>query len=190
MWYYQSPSGRSWYVGRYVFTNVTLDVRFQKPAHLYDLRAHKYLGQTDAVTQDFKPGEMHVYALLDYQVTGLQTTLSTPVTKPGATLRLTCQITTANGQLPDLHALRVSRTGPDGQLFPGSKKVILAPDGRSELEIPLALNEPLGTQIVTVLDVISGFQSTTTFSVAGKVAPAIITDLSTKPTARKEADSH
>ena len=190
VWYYQSPSARSWYVGRYVFTNVTLDVRFQKPAHLYDLRAHKYLGQTDAVTQDFKPGEVHVYALLDYQVTGLQTTLSTPVTKPGATLRLTCQITTANGQLPDLHALRVSRTGPDGQLFPGSKKVILAPDGRSELEIPLALNEPLGTQIVTVLDVISGFQSTTTFSVAGKVAPAIITDLSTKPTARKEANSH
>ena len=84
----------------------------------------------------------------------------------------------------------MSRTGPDGQPLPGSKKVILAPDGRSELEIPLALNEPLGTQIVTVLDVISGFQSTATFSVAGKVAPAIITDLSTKPTARKEANSH
>lgn len=180
-WYYQSPSLRSWFIGRYVFTNVTLDVKFQNPAYVYDLRAHRYLGQTATVTQDFKPGEMHVYALLDYQVTGLQATLSTAQAKRGDKLRLTCVVTAADGKQPDLHVLRVRRVGPDGAALPVLNKVLLAPEGKAELDIPLALNEPLGRQTVSVLDVISGSTATATFNVTGDAASTQIPVLETQP---------
>ena len=189
-WYYQSPSARSWFIGRYVSTNVTLDVKFQTPAHLYDLRAHKYLGQIDTVKQEFKPGEMHVYALLDYKVQGLQATLSASQAKRGDHIRLVCKVTTESGKSTDLHALRVSVTGPDGNVLPAYRKVLLAPNGQAELDIPLALNEPLGKHGISVLDVISGSQATTTFAVAGTAAPTPIHILETKPTPTEEFTAH
>ena len=180
-WYYQSPSARSWFIGRYVSTNATLAVEFQQPAHLYDLRGHNYLGQTATVTQEFKPGEMHVYALLDYKVAGLQATLSTATAKRGDNLRLACVVTTADGNQPDLHALRVQVTGPDGQRLPAYRKVLFAPDGKAQMDIPLAFDEPLGKHAVNILDVISGSTATATFTVTGPAAATDIPVLEMKP---------
>ena len=49
-------------------TPVDLEAKLDKPAHVYDLRAQKYLGLTDKISFTLDPWRPSLYALLPEQI--------------------------------------------------------------------------------------------------------------------------
>jgi hypothetical protein len=47
---------------------IELEAKFAKPAHVYDLRAQKYLGQTDHITFTLDPWQPSLFALLPEKI--------------------------------------------------------------------------------------------------------------------------
>lgn len=165
-WYYQSPSGRTQIVARYLNqkTDGPLRVRLDRRGHVYDLRGHKYFGQTDAFDDAFPPGHMAIYAVLEYRVSGMKAQAARDHYKPGETVVLAATVTT-EGKPADLHAFRLRVTDPQKKPLPAHDAVLLAPDGRAEFRLPLALNHPPGQYEVTVTDAFSGASAIARFEV-------------------------
>ena len=165
-WYYASPSKRSMYVARYVpgGTEGPVTVRLAGKGHVYDLRTQKYFGSTDSLQHAFPDGRVQVYGILDYRVTDLAAKLSANAAKPGDLLRLTCTVTTDGGPA-DLHGIRVSMADPQGQEVEAHCTVLLARDGKAELEIPLALNQSTGRYTIHLTDCVSGMKGEVGFAV-------------------------
>ena len=132
----------------------TCTVNFDRTAHIYDMRARQYIGETDSTLTTLGPGETAMYALLPYEVTGLQITGELP------DLRASVM---GDGDLTD-HVLHVTVTDPQGNPAPAYTRNVLAPGGSAELHIPLALNDPAGEWTVTVRDVLSGVEASATFT--------------------------
>lgn len=165
-WYYETPSGRSLLVARYLEEKMEqpLTVRSVKPAHVYEIREGKYLGHTDAWQDTFPAGRMKIYALLDYRVTGLQAEVAPGTHQPGDTVSVSCRVT-AEGSQPDLHAFRLQLCGPDGAALPAYSTAVLAPGGGTEIVLPLALGQAAGRYTLFVTDVLSGASTKTQFEV-------------------------
>mgnify|MGYP005845424329 CR=1 FL=1 len=168
-WYYQSPSGRSWFVAHYLARKIgsPLTVRFHRPAHVYEVRQRRYLGRRDAWQDTFLQGRMKIYALLDYRVKGAEANADPGPHRPGSTVKVHCHLET-EGASADLHALRIQVLGPGNTTLRAHNSVALAPAGRAAISIPLALNQPAGRHTVLITDVISGMQAKAEFQVAGK----------------------
>jgi hypothetical protein len=156
-WYYQTPSGRSSFVAHYLAqkTSGPLTLRFDRTAHVYELRSRKYLGEWATVQDTLPEGRMKLYALLEYRVQGVTVSLDAPRVKPGGAIQVQCA-TQTDGKPADLHALDIRLLASNGQPLPGYQTILLAPDGKASLRWPLALNHPLGKHKVLVADVVSG----------------------------------
>jgi hypothetical protein len=171
-WYYRSPSGRTTFVARYV--GRTLDapvtVRFDRPAHVYGMRAGKYFGRTNKITDTFPPGRVKLYALCDYRVTGLKATASPSPCRAGQTVTVACRVLTS-GPAADLHAVRLEAAGPAGKPCPEWKTVLTGEGGRLSTHLPTALDQPAGEYRLTLTDTISGAKANATFRVAERRQP-------------------
>lgn len=168
-WYYETPSARSGLWAHYFARNVEgpVTVRAAKTAHVYDVRDGKYLGHGNAWTDTFSGGRVKVYALLDYRPSDLQVRTASEPQRPGDVVRVTCRVLAEDAE-PDLHALRVRVVGPDGSALAAYNTVVLAPAGRAEIVLPLALNQPSGRYLVSVTDVISGVSGHAHFDVTSR----------------------
>jgi len=164
-WHYATPSGRTQIVVRYVLNDFgkPLTLTLPRKGHVYDLRAHKYFGETDRVAMPFPPGRVNVLAVLDYEVTGVAAKLSKAACKPGDVLSLSCVVAT-DGNAPDLHPIRISVVGPDGKALEAHRDVLLAPAGKATATIPLALNARKGKYVVRAKDAVSGKTGEATFT--------------------------
>jgi hypothetical protein len=169
-WYYRSPSGRSLYYARYVRDGVEgkVAVRLSQKGHIYNLRTQQYVGQVDSFDDTFPAGRVQVYGILNYKVTGLAAKLSAATAKPGDVLTLSCDVGTEGGPA-DLHGIRVQMAGPDGAELEAHRTVLLARDGRAELTLPIALNQPAGRHTIRLMDCVSGAKTEVELPVA--VAP-------------------
>ncbi|MGC9319395.1 MAG: beta-galactosidase trimerization domain-containing protein [Armatimonadota bacterium] len=125
----------------------TCTVRLGREAHVYDMRGRTSLGRTDAFEATLAPGEAGAWALLPYEVAGIELTLG-EATEYEVALQ-------AAGEVGD-HVLHVTVTGPDGELRPAYTRNVLAEGGRYAGRVPLAVNDPEGEWTVTVRDVLSG----------------------------------
>lgn len=165
-WYYTTPSGRTLFVGKYYYLDCQepLTVRFARRAHIYNLRTHQYHGETQTIREPFPTGRMKAYALLDYRVDAVEITSAPSVVKPGSVATIRCSIQT-QARAPDLHAFRLSVTGPDRKALPHYSQVLLARQGSATAALPLALDEPEGDYAVTVKDVVSGKEATASLTV-------------------------
>ncbi|MHC4716785.1 MAG: beta-galactosidase, partial [Planctomycetota bacterium] len=171
-WYYRTPSGRSLFVARYLMREAPkpLEVGLTRPGHVYEMRSGKYLGHGKTFSDAFPAGRMKVYAVLDYRVAGVSAEPSVDAAAPGQTVIVTCRVR-AQGAKPDLHAVRIRVTGPDGKDLPEYAAVLLAPGGQGEHSIPLALNQQPGRYRVDVTDVISGQSARATLEVRRAESP-------------------
>jgi len=165
-WYYLTPSKRTLLVARYLMADLKkpLRVKFARKAHVYELRSHKYHGETDAIADTFRPGHVKVYGLFDYRVRGIEAQVDKQRVAPGDAVKLTCRIVT-DGKPADLHAIRLKVTGPDGKPLPEHVQVLKAEGGRAEVALPLALDQPAGAYTVTVQDAVSGMTGRTEFTI-------------------------
>jgi len=169
-WYYESPSRRSLFVARYILQEAgePLTLRLTRRAHVYEARAGRYMGLVDSIQDTFPPGHVHIYALLDYRVAGLAVKPAAQRVRRGGTATFSCEVLAGDapeGRGADLHALRVRVSDPQGRELPAYWTTVLAPEGRAEIRLPLALDEAIGPHQVMVTDVISGEKATAQFHV-------------------------
>ncbi len=133
------------------------EVDFGQVAHIYDMRGREYLGRTQTIEATLAPGEAAAYAVLPYQVTGLQLV--------GAGNEARCTVLT-DGQTGD-HVLHISVTDPDGAPAPAYTRNVLAPAGAFDVRVPLAANDAAGEWTLTVRDVLSGVSTSMTIDRPG-----------------------
>jgi len=132
-------------------------------AHVYDVRAGKYLGKTAAVETTLAPGDTALYACLPYQVKELA--VSAPAqAKPGDTLSLKADVHSDGGRAGD-HVLHIELLTPQGRPAWHYTWNVLARGGTLNVDVPLALNEAPGQWSVRVRDVLTGVAAETTFTV-------------------------
>ena len=124
--------------------------------HVYELRAAaKYFGETDRVDLPLSPCIPALFALLPYEVQGVD--LAAPAkAKAGEVVDLTGRIIPRGGAKPVLHVVRLEAVAPDGKTFDGFSANLTAKAGQFTHSLPLALDECPGLWKFTATDVISG----------------------------------
>ncbi len=140
-----------------------VQVAFEKPAHVYDVRAGKYLGHTASVQATLAPGDTALYACLPYEVRGMQIAGPQQIVA-GQELRLQ-MVVQAEGQTWGDHVFHLELLSPDGTTVWHYTQNVLAPGGKKEICIPLAWNEAPGRWTAKVRDVLSGKVAETVFEV-------------------------
>jgi hypothetical protein len=133
-----------------------ITVHLPHKAHVYNMRAGKYLGQGSTLKGDLTPDTVAVFSLLPYQVNGLEASAETGEDPQGAVIRARV-IATAQ---PTDHVFHVEFTSPQGEKCPWYSRNILAPGGAAEMQIPFALSDPAGVWTAQVTDVATGAKTT------------------------------
>jgi len=132
-------------------------IRFSRRAHVYDVRAGKYLGEAETVNTEVTPGVAKLYALLPYQVT--QVGVAAPKeAKPGDALAWRSKVH-AGGAVGH-HVLRLRVFGPDGKERPHCAQNLLARAGEASGVLHFALDDPPGAWKLVVRDVATGVSGT------------------------------
>lgn len=132
-------------------------VTFPVKAHLYDVRAKKYLGETDRVTLDINPGRYYFFAHLPYKVDGLSIGLPEVSGAKGAA-RIDIQVDAAKRPLAP-HAVRVQLFEPGGREREEYGSVLYLPAGKGQIEVPFAANDPPGKWRVIATEAASGLKA-------------------------------
>lgn len=128
------------------------------PAHLYDVRAGKYLGQVAEVSAAVPRGVARLWAALPYRIAGLA--LSGPTqAAPGDEVEIAIALT-VEGAPPEPHAVHLTVAGPDGAQRNYLARNVTVRGGRAVCAIPLAWNDAPGEWTITARDVISGQMAT------------------------------
>ncbi len=135
---------------------------FPEARHIYDVRAHRYLGLTDRVEGKLEYGEAKIYALLPYRVEGMEVRAPEQAA-PGAEVTYTVQVRTEGDAAPGTHVAVIRVMGPDGREYRQYGGRVALEHGRGEAQIPLALNDPAGEWRIIARDVATGIEAETTF---------------------------
>lgn len=138
-------------------------VVFPRAAHVYDVRAREYLGETARVETQVQPGVARLFALLPYRVARLTCTAPGVVPR-GARVGYSVRVDAARHR-PGTHCIRVEALNPAGTLLGHYSANIMAPEGRGEGGFTLAHNDPVGTWTLRAVDVATGTQAETRLEV-------------------------
>jgi hypothetical protein len=130
------------------------EIKFQEKAHLYDARAGKYLGLTDTHSALLTPSIAHLYASLPYRLERI-TIEGAESSKRGELLKFAVRLHT-EGVKPVQHVLALRVVGPAGKSMPAYEKRMLVKNGQCTLEIPIALNAPVGKWQIRARDAATG----------------------------------
>ncbi|MEW6357776.1 MAG: beta-galactosidase [Planctomycetota bacterium] len=128
-------------------------IRFPRKAHIYDVRAGKYLGYRDACDAKLQPGRAQLFALLPYKVKALELT-GLETTRRGQSIPLRAVVRT-DGK-PDAHVLRLTFLNPKGEEVPHYAQNGKAINSQFVGVWTPALNDPTGVWRIQARDVISG----------------------------------
>lgn len=129
-------------------------IDFGGEAHMYDMRRKQYVGKAAEVETQVAPGDTALYACLPYRVTGVRVSAPDQISA-GAELTVTATVSGEGATIGD-HVLHVELLGPQGRPLWHYTRNLLAPGGKLEWKVPLALNEEPGEWTVRVRDVLSG----------------------------------
>ena len=138
-------------------------IDFGREAHVYDVRRRLYRGYRREMEEMIYPARAELYALLPYEVSGLETETAYP---PGeGRLDLRARLTTAGGERPGRHVFRLEVTGPDGRQRRAHDENCLVEGGELKKSILLGYNADPGTWQLKVRDVASGASRIVRFTV-------------------------
>lgn len=135
--------------------NYPVRLKLTHKAHVYDIRAGKYLGEKDAIECDLPPGGCALYALLPARVQGIE------VHCEAAHLGKPCKVEfEILGAPKGPSVLNIQLRQPDGTPAPHYTRNILAQNDHAAFIIPFAYNDPPGAWKIEVRHVASGVQAT------------------------------
>ncbi len=139
----------------------TVDIVLGEPAHVYESHGGRYLGLTSRFRETLEATRGKLYALLPYRVQSLDVRVSNglPTIQRGGDLRLDVRLL-VDGVIgaEDLHLLRVSVTGPDGQEVTALRRLASMFGGGGQVLLPIAWNDPAGEYIIQVRDTATGLE--------------------------------
>jgi hypothetical protein len=131
-------------------------VIFNSSAYTYDLDEGTYLGFGDRLDMHMSRHTYRTLARLPYRVLGVAVTAA-PSLVLGRSLSTSVQIQTA-GQTPGQHMIRIDVVDPDGNAIPYMSREVPIASGLVSIEIPTALNDPVGRWTVIASDLLTGTQ--------------------------------
>ncbi len=140
-------------------------IRFDRRAHVYDVRAGKYLGQTDTLQTEMTGGLATLYALLPYKVDQVGVAAAKEC-RAGESLAWQAKVHAAGGV--GNHVLRLQVFGPDGKERPYYAKNLSANGGEASGAVHLALDDPAGVWKLVVKDVATGVTGSTQVKVTSR----------------------
>ncbi|MEA3401519.1 MAG: beta-galactosidase [Armatimonadota bacterium] len=136
---------------------VPVTVHLGRRAHLYDVRAGRHIGERDRLTSRLQPGRAHLYALLPYEVSGVELRLPDTAAQ-GEQVSYVARI--AAGGDVGRHVIHVTVTGPDGAERAWYARNLRADGGRAVGGLPFALDDQPGTWTIRATDVATGATAT------------------------------
>jgi hypothetical protein len=151
-------SGENTYVGFYAHSDPEAEpeqvsARFEDEKHTYDVRAGRYLGRVRELSLPLRAQEAALFARLDYRLEALR--LGAPsVTTRGEPLQLALALDATS--TPGRHVVHVEVNAPNGVRLPFYTQNVVLEDGRAQLQIVSALNDPEGTWRISAREVVSG----------------------------------
>ena len=139
-----------------VLSNDSAEQTFTFPVkgHVYDLRAGKYLGQTDTIKAVVPHGEASVWGVYPYTVKRMVINAQESV-QGGKDLTAEFGIEVSSGK-PGKHVFHVEIVPPSGEVRFFMKRNLTAENGKAELVFRIAENDPAGIWTLKVTDVLSG----------------------------------
>lgn len=136
-----------------------ITAKWGRPMHVYDVRAHRYLGQRSAVSLPMAPGECRLLLLTRARLRPLLLTVSPAAVEKGGRLTVTVA---RRGKSGTPQMVRVAMAKPDDHEALDYTRLVLVKDKPVRYSVQLALNDETGRWTVSALDVASGQVATGT----------------------------
>lgn len=128
----------------------TGEVRVSLPSerHVYDLKRHADLGRVNRFSTRLRAHRASFYVLMPGAAPEIAVTLDQDRVTAGTNAKANLSIQNIAG----IHALRVRINDPTGSQVDWLDRVVLVTNGRAEIDIPFAFNDPAGTWTVRATD--------------------------------------
>ena len=141
--------------------------KLPEQTHVYDVRAGKPLGHTDAIAVTFHALSQHVFALMPYEISEVR--LPTPKrVAQGETLRLRASLRQKDKADFGPHLIRFRMWDPQGQEIVFRRRKVWAEDGQCRVDYHIAYNERLGKYRLEAVDVLTGVRTERELEVIAK----------------------
>jgi len=142
----------------------TVTVRFPSAGNVYEVWTERFLGTGREIQDVLEPGARRVYVVLPYRTTGLKLSATDAVSQ-GAELAVGAEILKDGSAKRQPHVFRLTVTRPDGTTAEWFSQSVVAPGGRAEAVLPIAVDAPVGKWQVKVRDILTGVSATEAFEV-------------------------
>jgi hypothetical protein len=133
----------------------SVKVLLPRRGHWYDLRGHRYLGDTGELKARLHEADPKLYAMLPYRVEGIRLSV-TGGTRRGAAVRYAVRIRADARATLAPQVVETEVFGPDGEKRAAYSRNTNTRNGVGAGEFRLALNDPRGTWRIVATDVFSG----------------------------------
>ena len=141
-------------------------ITLPEAAHVYDIRAGKYLGNVTEISDRLPRGIARLYAALPYRVDGLALT-GPGQARAGEAVALEVSLDTGGAEAGP-HAVRVTVSGPDGTERAYHSTNLTAWSNKARASLPLSPSDEPGDWTITARDIISGQQAALTLTVSAE----------------------
>ncbi len=122
---------------------VAVKLTLPSPRHVYDLRAHKYLGNVATVDTKLRWGRANFFLALPYQIKGVDLSLTPSAPAPGTVVTASIRLRVP-ANVAEKHAVWVEVIDPDGQRPLWGRQVVMLEHGAGKVQFPVAFNEKPG----------------------------------------------
>ena len=129
-----------------------------QPGYCYESLTGKYLGYGKSWRTTIGPGDVRIFAILPYQVTGLQITAKDGAMR-GGTLEGSVRIL-STAPVRERHVLYLEAVNPAAQVVHYQSRSLETTNGSARFSLPLALNEAPGDWTIRCTDVATGVTAT------------------------------
>jgi len=132
-------------------------------AHVYDLRARKYLGEVSRVDTELRWGRASFFAALPFRIGPLRVSLSTATPTPGQPVTVTLEVDVPAAS-PAKQAVYVEVLDPAGDRPLWGRQPVLLPGGKGSIELLPAFNDRPGEWTVRATELFSGQSAQATWT--------------------------
>lgn len=129
-------------------------VRLNAMAHVYDVRRGRYLGRQREWMASIAPARAEIWAALPYRVKAIRISLPRTPAMRGGAINASVRVETSGG-MPHHTVLHIEVLRPDGNPVQCLSRNIVMQQSMAQVRIPLALNDPSGTWVIKVTDVVT-----------------------------------
>jgi len=127
---------------------------FPRTGFVYDLRKGRALGRTNSASTTLLAGDVALYAVMPYRVTGVAVAARPAEVRPGDVVKYDATVQAEDGR-PGMHVILVDVIGPDGKVREHYGAKLVTRDGKASGEFHPALNDPTGPWTIRAIDFVT-----------------------------------